>query len=198
MAGALWTSYDASFPAIWVKAMKKPSRAGGKPIKARRRKAATLKRRNGLKSVRRRGSAAADHETKVARLARELNEAREQQAATSEVLNVISQSEFDLAAVLEKLVEKAVRVCGAERGLIWRQDGGLYRVAASYGHSIEFLERVATRIQFIPIEAQQWGEPSWSVTRYTFTIPLRTQNIVGARITKAKWKCIAPSSRCQC
>ena len=44
MAGALWTSYDASFPAIWVEAMKKPSRAGGKPAKARSSKASKLKR----------------------------------------------------------------------------------------------------------------------------------------------------------
>ena len=44
MAGALWTSYDASFPAIWVEAMKKPSRAGGKPAKARPSKALKLKR----------------------------------------------------------------------------------------------------------------------------------------------------------
>jgi hypothetical protein len=34
MAGALWTRYDASFPATWVEAMKKPSRAGGNPAKA--------------------------------------------------------------------------------------------------------------------------------------------------------------------
>ena len=34
MAGALWTGYDASFPAIWVEAVKKPSRAGG-PARAR-------------------------------------------------------------------------------------------------------------------------------------------------------------------
>ena len=44
MAGALWTSYDASFPAIWVEAMKKPSRAGGKPARARSSKASKLKR----------------------------------------------------------------------------------------------------------------------------------------------------------
>jgi len=31
MAGALWTSYDTSFPAIWVEAMKRRSRAGGEP-----------------------------------------------------------------------------------------------------------------------------------------------------------------------
>ena len=44
MAGALRTSYDASFPAIWVEAMKKPSRAGGKLAKARSSKASKLKR----------------------------------------------------------------------------------------------------------------------------------------------------------
>src|SRR5271169_4504065 len=44
MAGALWTSYHASFPARWVEAVKKPSRAGGKPAKARSSKASKLKR----------------------------------------------------------------------------------------------------------------------------------------------------------
>ena len=44
MAGALWTSYDASFPARWVEAMKKPSRAGRKPARARSSKASKLKR----------------------------------------------------------------------------------------------------------------------------------------------------------
>jgi hypothetical protein len=47
-------SYDASFPAIWVEAMKEPSRTGGKPVKARRQKAAPPKHRNGPKAVRRR------------------------------------------------------------------------------------------------------------------------------------------------
>ena len=39
MAGALWTSYDALFPPIWVEAMKKPSKAGSRPAKARPSKA---------------------------------------------------------------------------------------------------------------------------------------------------------------
>ena len=54
------------------KAMKRRSGAGREPVRARRRKAATLKRRNGSKTLRRRGSSAADQETKVALLTREL------------------------------------------------------------------------------------------------------------------------------
>jgi hypothetical protein len=42
--GLLNTSYDASFPAIWVEAMKKPSQAGRKPAKARPSKALKQKR----------------------------------------------------------------------------------------------------------------------------------------------------------
>jgi signal transduction histidine kinase len=133
------------------------SSAGGKPNETRRRKAATLKRRDRLKTVRRRRRSSAGLETEVARLTQELNEAREQQAATSEVLRVISRSEFDLRTVLESLVEKAVRVCGAEQSMIWRQEGGLYRVAASYGHSIEFLERVATRNPIHPDRRSAMG-----------------------------------------
>ena len=57
MAGALWTSYDASFPARWVEAMKKPSRAGGKAAKARPRKALQLKRHSVPEATAQRSSA---------------------------------------------------------------------------------------------------------------------------------------------
>src|SRR5262245_7979506 len=71
---------------------------------------------------------------------RERDEAQEQLAATSEVLKVISRSTFDLRSVLERLLEKAVHLSGANRGFIFTQDGDVYRVAASYGHSAEFNE----------------------------------------------------------
>jgi len=57
MAGALSTSYDASFPARWAEAVKKPSRAGGKPAKARPRKALQLKRHSVPEATAQRSSA---------------------------------------------------------------------------------------------------------------------------------------------
>lgn len=64
--------------------MRLRSRAGSKPVKARRSKAVTLKRGNEPKSVRRGGSSsAADQETTVARLTRELDKLLKQQTATS-------------------------------------------------------------------------------------------------------------------
>jgi signal transduction histidine kinase len=83
-----------------------------------------------------------DLEEKLARAQGELSEALEQHTATSEVLKVISRSAFDLQLVLENVVENAVRLCSADKGLIYRQDGGVYRVAVSYGHSPEWIEIV--------------------------------------------------------
>jgi signal transduction histidine kinase len=70
----------------------------------------------------------------------DVTEVRE--ALTCIVDDIISRSAFDLQTVLDSLVENAVRLCSADKGLISRQDGELYRFAASYGHSPEFVEFV--------------------------------------------------------
>jgi adenylate cyclase len=122
--------------------MKRRSKAGGKTGKLRNHAASAPKRRrNAPKTPLRRRSATA-LETEIAHLRRELREALEQQSATSEVLKVISRSTFDLKAVLGSLLERAVHLCDADRGLIYRQDGDVYRVAASYGHTAEWIETV--------------------------------------------------------
>jgi two-component system, NtrC family, sensor kinase len=119
--------------------MRRRSGTSGEPAKARRRKAATLKRRNAPKGVRHRSSAGGQ-ETKVAMLARELNEALEQQTATSEVLGVISRSKFDLQPILQSVVNTAMRLCRAEQAVIYRQEDGTYRFAAGHSTVPDYLD----------------------------------------------------------
>ena len=62
-------------------------------------------------------------------------QALEQQTATTEVLQVISRSAFDLTAVLGTLLEHAVRLCGAVSGMVLQYDGHVCRWAADHGIS---------------------------------------------------------------
>ena len=68
----------------------------------------------------------------VAQLARELDDARAHQAATADVLKLISRSACDLPRVLETLLHSAARLCGARHGGIFRADGDGARAAAGY------------------------------------------------------------------
>ena len=63
---------------------------------------------------------------------RELSEALEQQTATSEVLQVISNSVGDLQPIFDAMLANATRLCGAEFGILNLDDGDVLRIAALY------------------------------------------------------------------
>jgi GAF domain-containing protein len=112
---------------VRVEAMKKRSRAAGKLTKARPAKALKLKGRDAPKVVRKRPASTSE----IAQLRRELNTSREQQAATSEVLQVVSSSSGDLDRVFQAMLANACRLCSADLGTLSLYENGAFRAAAA-------------------------------------------------------------------
>jgi signal transduction histidine kinase len=87
-------------------------------------------------------STLADLQEQVSVLARELAGAREQQTATSEVLQVISSSRGDLEPVFQAILQRATHICEAKfSNLLLVQDGG-FRMVAEFNSPPAYAEAI--------------------------------------------------------
>ena len=78
----------------------------------------------------------------VEHLRRDLDDAREEIAATNAVLTAMGRSASDLDVVLGTIVESARRLCRADGVVLSLVDGPHYRLARSSGVSVDFLEHM--------------------------------------------------------
>jgi GAF domain-containing protein len=113
--------------------MKRRGKAGGKVIKTQRRR--TLRRHTATKAAGRRKLSAVDETERIALLEHRLNEALEQQSATSEVLRVISSSPSEIQSVLDGIAAAAARLLDVADADIMRAEGQLMRCVAKHGPS---------------------------------------------------------------
>ena len=101
-----------------------------KPAKAQQRKPVRPKQRDARRAAR---------GPKVGRSS-ELTEAREQQAATAEVLRIIASSPGDLQRVFDAILANAVRLCEAKFGTLYLREGDAFRAAALHNAPPTFVE----------------------------------------------------------
>jgi two-component system, NtrC family, sensor kinase len=125
--------------------MARSSRTGGKTYAATRRKAGPVKGRNpktqpvkALKTERsgektsRTKPSITDLQEQLGRQARELEETRQQQAASCEVLQIISSSAGALKPVFQAITKSAVDLCKARFGAVFRMEGDLLHLVTDY------------------------------------------------------------------
>ena len=129
--------------------MRRHSTTSRKPAKARHRKTTKPNRANPAKVAR--SAFAPSQDSKVARLTRERDEALRQQAATSEVLRVISSSPGELQPVFQAMLANALRICEAKFGLTFRRVGDTFQVTSLEAVSPDFAKAIAEREKREPL-----------------------------------------------
>ena len=117
--------------------MKKRAKVSGARAKTQRSKATKLIRRDTRKATP--SSQSPSEETMVARLSRELNEARQEQTATSEVLRLLSGSR-DLNRLFNAILINATDLCQANFGTMAIYEGDALRIVAMHNVPPAFAE----------------------------------------------------------
>src|SRR5215831_9996325 len=108
-------------------------RSKARSVKSRRRKPAAAKRPSSSEAVQPGSSSAAGQHTAIERLNRELAQARQEQAATTDVLRIISSSPGDLRPVFTTILDTALDLCEAAFGIVTTYDGERFEGAAQRG-----------------------------------------------------------------
>jgi two-component system NtrC family sensor kinase len=122
----------------------------GQPVKSQR---ARPKARDALT-----GQESTDRSTEqFDRLKRERDEAREQQAATAEILRVIRTSPNDVQPVFETIVRNAVSLCGGLFANAFRFDGELLHYVASHNVGPSYADMIRAKYPMRPDSSQVSG-----------------------------------------
>jgi signal transduction histidine kinase len=134
--------------------------------RAKRVKLTAKSNRAASRSPRKRGSVRA-LETRLAEALeelqmrnRELEEALERQAATSEVLRLVSGFQTDVRPVFDAIAARALELCRATTGWVYRFDGELIHIAAAHSLRPEAIEVVR---QSYPMPPSRGGGTSRAV-----------------------------------
>jgi signal transduction histidine kinase len=141
--------------------MRRRSGASGGPNKSRRRVAKARRGRDVSKATRVSSAAA---KAEVARLALELKEARERQAATAEVLSLISDAPTHLLPVFDRIVKNAARLCQSVLSAAYRSDG-------------EHVHLVAH---------DQFSPESVAAVRKAYPAPLTSKNLISVAVRERR------------
>ena len=80
----------------------------------------------------------------------QVREALERQAATSEVLRVISSSPSELESVFQAILANATRICEAKFGNLWLREGDNARIAATHGAPSGYREYLKSEPVAVP------------------------------------------------
>lgn len=121
----------------------------------------------------------------------EAREARDQQAATGELLAIIGRSAFDLTPVFESIVRSAATLCRADDANLWRRDGHLFALEAFVGVQRNpigtqfdgrgrFLGRVASSAEpvHVPDTSADDGESGQSIWGSRLGVPIVKAGLV--------------------
>lgn len=114
------------------------------------------RRRSTTKAPPRVRSSVGDLQGRIEHQARELDEARDREIATAEVLRVISSSPGELEPVFNTMLSNAVRICEARFGNLALFDGRELRLVATFNAPLEY-EKLRRGNSVIPLEGSLAG-----------------------------------------